>query len=66
MFSCKCLIHNNGKSHLTAFDVKSDTSIFLGYLSVSKAYRVFISRTLSVEDSVHVAIYESSIVPNAH
>ena len=35
-----------------------DKGIFLGYSSTSKAYRVFNKRTLTVEESVHVAFDE--------
>ncbi|XP_073017771.1 uncharacterized protein [Primulina eburnea] len=61
IFGCKCSIHNNGKTHLTAFDVKADNGIFLGYSSVSKAYRAYNQRTLTVEESIHIVFDESSI-----
>ena len=65
IFGCKCFIHNNGKDHLTAFDAKEDVGIILGYSSVSKAYRVFNKRTLTVEESTHVVFEESfEIIPN--
>ena len=60
IFGCKCFIHNNGKSHLTAFDAKSDLGIMIRYSSVSKAYRVFNKRTLTVEESMHVVFDEST------
>ena len=40
-FGCKCFIHNNGKDNLEKFDLKSDERIFLGYSTISKAFRVF-------------------------
>ncbi|KEH19416.1 hypothetical protein MTR_8g058870 [Medicago truncatula] len=40
------------------FDAKVDDGIFLGYSSNSKAYRVFNKRTLTVEESIHVAFDE--------
>ncbi|XP_073119702.1 uncharacterized protein [Henckelia pumila] len=61
VFGCKCFIHNNGKTHLTALDVRSDPGLFLGYSSVSKAYRVFNNKTLTVEESVHVVFDETSV-----
>ncbi|XP_073119945.1 uncharacterized protein [Henckelia pumila] len=69
IFGSKCFIHNNGKSHLTAFDAKSDEGIFLGYSSISKAYRVFNKRTLNVEESIHVIFDEdltTDVATNTH
>ncbi|KZV34134.1 hypothetical protein F511_19224 [Dorcoceras hygrometricum] len=65
VFGCKCFIHNNGKKHLTAFESKSDAGIFLGYSSVSKAYRVFNNRSLTVEESAHVVFDETSFKSNS-
>lgn len=62
IFGCICFIHNNGKNHLTAFDAKSDEGIFIGYSSVSKAYRVFNKRTLNVEESIHSIFDETNIL----
>jgi len=50
---------NNGKDKLGKFDAKADDGIFLGYSSNSKAYRVFNKRTLTVEESIHVAFDET-------
>ncbi|XP_073121207.1 uncharacterized protein [Henckelia pumila] len=69
IFGSKCFIHNNGKNHLTAFDAKSDEGIFLGYSSISKAYRVFNKRTLNVEESIHVIFDEDltiDVATNTH
>ncbi|XP_073121349.1 uncharacterized protein [Henckelia pumila] len=69
IFGSKCFIHNNGKNHLTAFDAKSDEGIFLGYSSISKAYRVFNKKTLNVEESTHVIFDEdltTDVVTNIH
>ncbi|XP_073138774.1 uncharacterized protein [Henckelia pumila] len=69
IFGSKCYIHNNGKSHLTAFDAKSNEGIFLGYSSISKAYRVFNKRTLNVEESVHIVFGEdliNDVATNTH
>jgi len=38
---------------------KADDGIFLGYSSNSKAYRVFNKRTLTIEESIHVAFDET-------
>ncbi|XP_073123129.1 uncharacterized protein [Henckelia pumila] len=54
VFGCKCYIHNNGKNHLSAFDVKYDEGIFIGYSAVSRAYRVFNKKSLTVEETIHV------------
>ena len=36
------------------FDSKSDNGILLGYFETSKAFRVYNSRTLVVEEVIHV------------
>jgi len=59
VFGCKILILNNEKDKLGKFDAKSDDSIFLGYSSNSKGYRVFNKWTLTVEESIHVAFDET-------
>ncbi|XP_073153100.1 uncharacterized protein [Henckelia pumila] len=61
VFGCKYFILNNGKTHLTALDVRSDADIFLGYSSVSKEYREFNTKSLTVEESVHIVFHETSI-----
>ena len=43
-FGCKYFVHNNEKQALEMFDAKFDKGIFLGYSSISKAYRVFNKR----------------------
>lgn len=45
-FGCKCFIHNNGKYTMGKFDVKSDEGIFLGYFSLSRAYKIFNKRLI--------------------
>jgi len=57
-FGCTCFILNNGKSNLVKFDPKADEGIFLGYSSTSKAYQVYNKRTLTIEESIHVAFDE--------
>ncbi|XP_075492388.1 uncharacterized protein LOC142530438 [Primulina tabacum] len=61
IFGCKCFIHINGKTHLTAFDVKADNGTFLRYSAVSKAYRVYNQRNLTVEESILIVFDESFI-----
>ncbi|MDQ9476216.1 hypothetical protein RF074_11505, partial [Serratia marcescens] len=61
IFGSDCFVHNNGKDHLTAFDAKADIGIMVGYSSISKAYRVFNKRTLTIEESLHVEFDESSV-----
>ncbi|KAI3715006.1 hypothetical protein L6452_21969 [Arctium lappa] len=52
IFGCQCFIINN-KDQLGKFDPKADDGIFLGYSSISKAYRVFNKRRQSVEETIH-------------
>ena len=59
VFGCKCFILNT-KDNLGKFDAKSDVGIFLGYLTSSKAFRVFNKRTMVVEKSIYVIFYESN------
>ena len=42
------------------FDSRSDEGIFLGYSSISKAYRVYDKRTMKVMETVNAVIDESS------
>lgn len=50
---------NYGKDNLGKFDAKSDEGLFLGYSSLSKAYRVYNHKTSSIEEYVHVDFDES-------
>ena len=59
VFGCKCFILNI-KDNLGKFDAKLDVKIFLGYLTSSKAFRVFNKRTMVVKESIHVIFYESN------
>jgi len=52
-FGCTCYILNN-KVYLQKFDAKAQKGIFLGYSERSKAYRLYNSETLCVEESMHV------------
>jgi len=58
VFGCKCFILNNEKNNLGKFDPKEDEGIFLGYSLHSHAYRVYNSKTMVVEESMHVAFDE--------
>jgi len=60
IFGRRCYVHNNRKDALGKFDARSDETIFLGYSSHSKAYKVFNKRTLYIEESVHVLFDESN------
>ncbi|RDY11998.1 hypothetical protein CR513_03233, partial [Mucuna pruriens] len=47
------------KDNLSKFDPKSDKGTFIGYSTMSKAYRVYNFRTLKVEESIHVKFNDS-------
>ena len=59
VFGCTYFVSNNRKDHLGKQDAKYDEAIFLGYSSISKAYRIFNKRTLVVEESIHVIFNEA-------
>ncbi|GKC02068.1 retrovirus-related pol polyprotein from transposon TNT 1-94, partial [Tanacetum coccineum] len=59
MFGCLVFIHNY-KDHLGKFNAKADDGYFLGYLFVSKAFRVFNARRQKVDETYHVTFYEST------
>ena len=44
----------NTKDQLAKLDSKVDKEIFLGFSDTSKAYRIFNTRTLVVEEPIHV------------
>ena len=52
-FRCKCFILNT-KDNLGKFDSKSDCGIFIGYSKTSKAFRVYNSGTLVIEEAIHI------------
>jgi len=52
-FGCQCFILNT-KENLEKFDSKSDIVTLLGCSETSKAYRVYNSRTLVVEEAIHM------------
>ena len=49
----------NDCEHLGKFDAKSDTIVFLGYATNSKAYRVYNMRTRTIMESINVVIDDS-------
>ncbi|GKB22830.1 retrovirus-related pol polyprotein from transposon TNT 1-94, partial [Tanacetum coccineum] len=59
MFGCPVFIHNH-KDHLGKFDAKADDGYFLGYSSVSKAFRVYNTRRQQIEETYHVTFDENS------
>ena len=61
VFGCKYFILNT-KDNLGKSNIKTDISVFLGYSSTNKAYRVFNKRTLVVEESMHITFDET--LPN--
>ncbi|GJT70270.1 retrovirus-related pol polyprotein from transposon TNT 1-94 [Tanacetum coccineum] len=58
VFGCPVSIHNH-KDHLGKFDAKADDGYFLGYYSVSKAFRVYNTRRQQIEETYHVTFDES-------
>jgi len=57
-FGLKCFILNT-KDNLGKIDLKSENGIFLGYFETSNAFRVYNSRTLVVEEAIHIRFYEN-------
>ena len=55
VFRSKCYILND-RENLGKFDAKSDESIFLGYSTSSRAYRVYNKRKKTVMKSINVKI----------
>ena len=55
VFGSKCYILND-KENPEKFNAKSDEGIFLGYLTNSRAYRVYNKRTKTVMESINVVI----------
>ncbi|KAK1414838.1 hypothetical protein QVD17_30597 [Tagetes erecta] len=64
-FGCPVSILNLN-DHLGKFESKSDDGFFLGYSSVSKAYRVFNSKTNTVIETINVTFLENSFPSVAH
>nr|GEU71932.1 retrovirus-related Pol polyprotein from transposon TNT 1-94 [Tanacetum cinerariifolium] len=62
----KCyLLHMDlfGPDHLGKFDAKADDEYFLGYSSVSKAFRVYNIRRQQIDETYHVTFDEKNHVP---
>ena len=59
IFGSTCFILKD-KENVGKFDSRSDEGIFLGYSSISKAYRVYNKRTMKVMETMNVVIDESS------
>ncbi|GKA21298.1 putative ribonuclease H-like domain-containing protein [Tanacetum coccineum] len=60
-FGCLVTILNT-LDHLCKFDGKADEGFFVGYSTISKAYRVFNNRTRIVEENMYVKF--SKEIPN--
>ncbi|GKC50078.1 retrovirus-related pol polyprotein from transposon TNT 1-94, partial [Tanacetum coccineum] len=58
VFGCPMFIHNH-KDYLGKFDAKDDDGYFLGYSSVSKAFKVYNTRRQQIEETCHVTFDES-------
>ncbi|GJS54453.1 retrovirus-related pol polyprotein from transposon TNT 1-94 [Tanacetum coccineum] len=58
VFGCPVYIHNY-KNHLGKFDEKANDGYLLGYLLVSKVFRVFNTRRQQTEDTYHITFDES-------
>ena len=56
-FGCKCTILKQ-KDHLGKFETKSDDGFFVGYSSMSMAYRVYNIRNRIIEESPNVTFLE--------
>ena len=59
IFGSTCFILKD-KENVGKFDSRNDEGIFLGYSSLSKAYRVYNKKTMKVMETVNVVIDESS------
>nr|GEV48220.1 retrovirus-related Pol polyprotein from transposon TNT 1-94 [Tanacetum cinerariifolium] len=59
VFGCPVFIHNH-KDHLGKFDAKDDDGYFLGYSSISKAFRFYNTRRQQIEETYHVTFNEST------
>ncbi|GKC21493.1 retrovirus-related pol polyprotein from transposon TNT 1-94, partial [Tanacetum coccineum] len=58
VFGCPVFIHNH-KDHLGKLDAKADDGYFLGYSSVSKAFRVYNTKRQQIDETYHVTFDES-------
>ena len=57
VFGSQCFILNT-KDKFSKFDPKYDFEIFLGYSSISKAYRVYNKKTQAVKETIHISFME--------
>nr|GEV26242.1 putative ribonuclease H-like domain-containing protein [Tanacetum cinerariifolium] len=61
MRSFRCLvIILNTKDHLGKFNGKADKGFFVGYSLISKAFKVFNSRTRIMEENLHIRFSENT------
>nr|GFC07479.1 ribonuclease H-like domain-containing protein [Tanacetum cinerariifolium] len=58
-FRCPVSILNT-IDHLEKFDGKADEGFFIGYSLNSKAFRVFNSRTMIMEENLHIRFSENT------
>ena len=58
IFGSTCFILKD-RENVGKFDSQSDKGIFLGYSSISKAYRVYNKRTKKVMETINVFIDEA-------
>ncbi|GKC42146.1 hypothetical protein Tco_1059868 [Tanacetum coccineum] len=58
-FGCSVIILNT-IDHIAKFDGKADEGFFLGYSTNSKAFGVFTSRTMIVEENLHIQFRNQS------
>ena len=54
------MFHPKDRENVGKFDSRNDEGIFLGYSSISKAYRVYNKKIMKVMETVNVVIDESS------
>ena len=59
VFGCICYILNQ-RDPRSKFEPKADKGIFVGYSSISKAFRVFHVNRQCIEESIHVKFDEES------
>ena len=57
VFGSECFILNT-KDKLSKFDPKANFGVFLGYSSISKAYKVYNKRTQIMEETIHISFKE--------
>nr|GEX28544.1 retrovirus-related Pol polyprotein from transposon TNT 1-94 [Tanacetum cinerariifolium] len=60
-FGCHVTILNT-LDQLGKFDGKSDEGIFVGYSTISKAFRVYNTRTRKVKENLHITFLENKLI----